>query len=88
MVKFAKAIKSGAIRARADLPTYGGKMDDEELIDWFSSIKNFFECEDIEENQNLKIAKSKLKGHAFYGGIVCKRKDGRMVNPILILGIQ
>ena len=59
MAKFAKAIKSGDIRARADLPTYGGKMDDKELIDWFSAMDNLFECEDVEENKKLKIAKSK-----------------------------
>ena len=40
-------------------------MDDEELIDWFCAMENFFECEGIEEKEKVKIAKSRLKGHTF-----------------------
>ena len=39
-------------------------MDDEELIDWFGAIENFFECEGIEEKDKVKIEKSRLKGNA------------------------
>ena len=48
MAKFVKAIRSGDVKGILDLPLYAGKMDDEELIDQFSSIENYFEYEDIE----------------------------------------
>ena len=57
MVGFVKVIKSGDKRAREDLPMYGGKMDDEVLIDWFNAMEFFFECEDVEEGHKLKISK-------------------------------
>ena len=64
MAKLAKAIRNEDRRVRTDLPMYGGKMDDEELIDWFGAMENCFECEGIEEKEKVKIAKSRLKGHA------------------------
>ena len=66
MAKLAKATRNEDRRVRTDLPTYGGKMDDEELIDWFGAIENFFECEGIEDKDKVKIAKSRLKGHALF----------------------
>ena len=63
--KLEKSIRNEDRRVRTDLPIYGGKMDDEELIDWFCAMENFFECEGIEEKEKVKIAKSRLKGHTF-----------------------
>ena len=55
MAKFVRVIKSGDTRERVDLPMFGGKMDDDELIDWFSPMENFFKCKDVEDGKKLKI---------------------------------
>lgn len=64
MAKLLKAVKSGDSKTRTDLPMYEGKMDDEILLDWFSALENHFDCEDVEDKFKVKIAKSRLKGHA------------------------
>ena len=40
MAKFVKAIRSSDAKGRSDLPLYAGNMDDEELINKFSSMRN------------------------------------------------
>ena len=39
-------------------------MDDKLLLDWFSALEFFLYCDDVEERMKVKIAKSRLKGHA------------------------
>ena len=63
MARFVKAIRSGDAKGRSDLPLYAGKMDDEELIDWFKAMENYFEFENIEDKEKVRIAKTRLKWH-------------------------
>ncbi|XP_059075302.1 uncharacterized protein LOC131875246 [Cryptomeria japonica] len=64
MAKLLKAVKSGDSKTRTNLPMYEGKMDDEILLDWFSALENYFDCEDVEDKYKVKIAMSRMKGHA------------------------
>ena len=43
---------------------YDGRMDDEILLDWFSALENLFYCDDVEDRMKVKIAKTRMKGHA------------------------
>lgn len=64
MANFSKAIRSGDAKGRSYLPLYVGKRDDEQLIDWFGAMENYFKCKEIEDGKKLKIKKSRLRGHA------------------------
>lgn len=64
MAKLLKAVKSDKYKVKIDVQKFGGNLNEEEFLDWISSLDNYFECEDIPEEQRVKIAKTKLKGHA------------------------
>ena len=64
MARFVKVIRSGDAKGRSELPLYSGKMDDEELIDWFSCMDNYFEFDNIVDKEKVRIGKNRLKGHA------------------------
>ena len=65
MVKLEKAIRNEDRRIRTDLLMFEGNMDDKELIDWFSAIENFFECDGIEEKDKVRITKFRSKGYTW-----------------------
>ena len=43
---------------------YDGKMDINVVLDWLSDIEKFFDYENTLDNRKVKIAITKLKGHA------------------------
>jgi len=49
---------------KADLPMFPGKMNPEECLDWIEAMENYFECEEVAENQKVKIVNSRMKGPA------------------------
>ena len=51
-------------RPKFDVLTFSGKLKPKELIDWINELEEYFECEDIEDLDRVKVAKAKLKGHA------------------------
>ncbi|GLJ41367.1 hypothetical protein SUGI_0856140 [Cryptomeria japonica] len=57
-----KAVKGDHSDMKLDLPMYGGKMDNEEVLDWMDSIDNYFDFKEVLEDQKVKLAKTKLKG--------------------------
>jgi hypothetical protein len=59
-----KVVKLGDSKVKVELPMYDGRMDDEILLDWFSALENCFDCDDVEDRMKVKIAKSRMKGHA------------------------
>lgn len=66
-------MKEGDDKAKAHLLMYGGKLDGEELIDWIGALENYFECEEVEENQKVKVAKSILKSWFVMVGLCARR---------------
>ena len=47
---------------RLDLPMFSGKLNPEECMDWIEELDSHFECDNVPENQRVKVAKSKMKG--------------------------
>ena len=43
---------------------YDGKLDTNAVMDWISDMEKFFEYENTPNNRKVKIAVTKLKGHA------------------------
>ena len=43
---------------------YEGNLNVEELMDWISSLDTYFEFEEVEDKNKVKIAATKLKDHA------------------------
>lgn len=64
MEKLLKAVKSDKPKVKLDVSKYGSSLNDEELLDWISTLDNHFECEEFPEEQRVRIAKTKLQGHA------------------------
>ena len=59
-----KALTKIGKRPKFDIPTFSGKLNPEELIDWINELEEYFEYEEIEDPDRVKFAKAKLKGHA------------------------
>ena len=43
---------------------YDGKLDTNVVLDWIFDMENFFEYENTPNNRKVKIAVTRLKGHA------------------------
>lgn len=43
---------------------YDGKLDTNVVLDWISEMEKFFEYENTPDNRKVKIAVTRLKGHA------------------------
>ena len=57
-----KAITKIEKRPKFDVPTFLGKINPEELINWINELEEYFEYEEIENLDRVKFAKEKLKG--------------------------
>ena len=62
--KLFKALTKIGKRPKFKVPTFSGKLNPEELIDWINELEEYFEYEEIEDPDRVKFAKAKLKGHA------------------------
>ena len=61
--KLFKALTKIGKRPKFEVPTFLGKLNPEELIDWINELEDCFECEEIEDLDRVKFVKAKLKGH-------------------------
>ena len=43
---------------------YDGKLDTNVVLDWISNMEKFFEYENTPDNRKVKIAVTRMKGHA------------------------
>ena len=43
---------------------YDGKLDPNAVLDWISDMEKFFEYQNTPDNRKVKIAVTRLKGHA------------------------
>jgi hypothetical protein len=59
-----KAIDRMSSRKKMDIPSYEGRLDAEELLDWIRALDTYFDYEDIEEDKKVRHVFMKLKGHA------------------------
>lgn len=49
---------------KIEISDYGGSVKSEEFLDWIHSLEKYFEWEEIEDPKRVKLACTKLKGHA------------------------
>ena len=61
--KLFKALTKIGKRPKFEVPTFLGKINLEELINWINELEEYFEYEEIEDPDRVKFAKAKLKGH-------------------------
>ena len=61
--KLFKALTKIGKRPKFEVPTFLGKLNPEELIDWINELEEYFEYEEIEDLDRVKFVKAKLKGH-------------------------
>ena len=59
-----KAITKIGKRPKFDVPTFLGKLNPKDLIDYINELEEYFEYEEIEDLDRVKFVKAKLKGHA------------------------
>jgi hypothetical protein len=43
---------------------YEGNLDAEELLNWVRSMDKYFDYEDVDEEKRVRLAFTRLKGHA------------------------
>lgn len=54
-----KIIGNDFSKAKMEIPTYSGKMNVEELVDWIDSLNNYFEYKEVAEENKVNFAKTK-----------------------------
>ena len=62
--KLFKALTKIGKRPKFEVPTFSGKLNPEEVIDWINELEEYFEYEEIEDLDRVKFATAKLKGRA------------------------
>lgn len=63
MERLLKTVKNDGPKVRMDLPVYLGSLNGE-LLDWIGDMYKYFDFEEIPKGKQVKLARSKLKGHA------------------------
>ena len=63
-LRYFRSILGATSRPKPELPTYEGSLTVEHLIDWINEPDKYFEYDEIEENKKVKLAVTRLKGHA------------------------
>jgi hypothetical protein len=59
-----KVIARMGARAKMEIPAYEGNLDVEELLDWIRDLDTYFDYEEVEEDNKVRHAVTRLKGHA------------------------
>eukprot|EP00253_Pinus_taeda_P018811 PITA_18811 len=65
--KVLKMLAKVGSKPKIEIPMYEGSLNAEGLMDWFRSIDQYFDYEEVEENKRVKFAVTRLKGHAAIG---------------------
>ena len=63
-LRYFRSILGAKSRTRLELPTYDGSLVAEHLIDWNSELDKYFEYDEVEEDKRVRLAVTRLKGHA------------------------
>ena len=73
-MQYFRSILGATSRPKPKLPTYKGSLTTEHLIDWINELDKYFKYDELEEDEKVKLAMTRLKGHASLWWIVCKLK--------------
>ena len=52
------------IKYKMDVFNFSGTLNPKDLIDWIGKLEDYFELEDIGDLLRVRLAQTKLKGHA------------------------
>ena len=52
------------LKHKMEVSNFLGTLNPEDLIDWISELEDYFELENIEDPLSVRLAQTKLKGHA------------------------
>ena len=63
-LRYFRSILGATSRSRLEFPTYDGSLVAEHLIDWISELDKYFEYDEVEEDKRVRLAVTRLKGHA------------------------
>ena len=63
-VKVLKMLMKASNRPIVEVPMYEGNIKVEELVDWINALNKYFYFEEIEDKKKVRLAASRLKGHA------------------------
>lgn len=59
---FLDAFKSISKDNLDGLPTYGGNLNGEELLDWIEALNNHFHYKELAEEKRVNVTKSRMRG--------------------------
>ena len=63
-MRYFRSILGATSRPKPELPTYEGILTAEHIIDWINELDKYFEYDELEEDEKVKLAATRLKGHA------------------------
>lgn len=64
LIQALEGIRGNRDGIKNEVPEYAGGLKPEELIDWVNSMEKYFEWGNLAEAKKVKLACTKLKGHA------------------------
>jgi hypothetical protein len=59
-----KEAKGEGSKVKVELLVYSSCLNSEELLDWIGELDKYFKFEDVLEEKQVKLFRTKLKGHA------------------------
>ena len=59
-----RVLSIASSRPTVEVAHYDGRVETDALLDWISEMEKYFEYEGTPDNKKVKIAITKLKGHA------------------------
>ena len=68
---------------RPKFPTYAGSLIMEHLINWISELDKYFEFDEVEEDKRVRLAVTRLKGHASLWWDSVQTKRRRRDKPLI-----
>ena len=63
-LRYFRSILGASSRPKPEFPTYDGSLIVEHLNDWISEMDKYIEYDEIEEDKRVRLALTRLKGHA------------------------
>lgn len=63
-MQYFRSILGATSSPKLELPTYEGSLTAGHLIDWVNELDKYFEYDEFEEDAKVKLAVTRLKGHA------------------------
>jgi len=63
-IRLLRSVLLASSKPNPEIPNYDDSLSTKVLLDWISELNKYFECEEVSEDQRVKFAATKFKGHA------------------------